>query len=90
MTASPAPRRRSRPSRGGLVVFLLVLAGAGALVVFLSRGHETAAAGGHDHTAAAAAPGDSLREVRLAPADEQKPPRRRKAADVVLGNSVNS
>ena len=32
MTASPplSQRRRSRPSRGGVVLFLLVLAGAGA------------------------------------------------------------
>jgi len=74
MTATPplSQRRRSRPSRGGVVLFLLVLAGAGTLVVFLSRGRGTAAAGGHGHTAAAAAAGDSLREVRLAPADARR------------------
>ena len=74
MTASPPlpQRRRSRLSRGGVMLFLLVLAGAGALVVFLSRGRGTAAAGGHDHTAGVAAAGDSLREVRLAPADARR------------------
>ena len=74
MTASPpqSQPRRSRPSRGGVVLFLLVLAGAGAVVVFLSRGRGTAAAGSHGHTATAAAAGDSLREVRLAPADARR------------------
>ncbi len=74
MTASPPlpQRRRSRLSRAGVMLFLLVLAGAGALVVFLSRGRGTAAAGGHDHTAGVAAAGDSLREVRLAPADARR------------------
>ena len=75
MTASSplSQRRRSRPRRGGVVLFLLVLGGAGALVVFLSRGRGTApAAGGQDHAAMAAAGGDSLREVHLAPADARR------------------
>jgi Cu(I)/Ag(I) efflux system membrane fusion protein len=64
---------RSRLGRGGLLVFLVVLAAAGILAALLSRrGGRPAEATGHDHAAAASGARDSLREVRLGAADARR------------------
>jgi membrane fusion protein, copper/silver efflux system len=76
MTTSSQPPGRPgrRLSLGSAVLFLLVLAGAGILVVLFSRTDPMSsdATGGHDHAAVAANDSDSLRAVRLAPGDARR------------------
>jgi len=64
---------RSRLSRAGVGVFLVVLAAAGILAALLSRrGGRPAEAGGHDHAAMTSGARDSLREVRLSAAEARR------------------
>jgi len=65
-------RRRWRPARRGVLVFVLVLLMAAGLVAVLARGRAApATTGAHEHGATAAG-GDSLREVRLPAADARR------------------
>ncbi len=66
-------RPRSRPTLGGVLVFVAVLAAAGILVALLSRrGSQPSDAPVHDHAAMTSGPRDSLREVRLGSSDARR------------------
>jgi membrane fusion protein, copper/silver efflux system len=64
---------RSRPTRAGVLVFVVVLAAAGILAALLSRrGSKPSDAPAHDHAAMTTGPRDSLREVRLGSSDARR------------------
>lgn len=66
-------RPRSRPTLGGVLVFVAVLAAAAILVALLSRrGSQPSDAPAHNHAAMTSGPRDTLREVRLGSSDARR------------------